>query len=59
MPIYEYQCRNCGKTFEMLRSLKNADEDLQCPDCHGQEVERRFSSFSAGGCGASASNRFT
>ena len=25
MPLYEYQCRSCGKMFEMLRRMKDAD----------------------------------
>ncbi len=53
MPIYEYRCRDCGKSFEMIRSLKDADKDLKCPGCHSCTVERLLSSFSAGGCGPS------
>ncbi len=59
MPIYEYQCRNCGKAFELLRSLKDADEPMECPQCHVRALERQFSSFAAGGCGSSGSRRFT
>ena len=52
MPIYEYRCRECGKSFEMLRSMKEADKDLECPACHSRQVERQLSSFSSGGaCG--------
>ena len=59
MPLYEYQCRSCGKTFEMLRRMKDADSDLECPECHSKEVERQFSTFASGGCGTSASRGFT
>jgi putative FmdB family regulatory protein len=59
MPIYDYKCRNCGKTFEMLRRMQDADRDLQCPDCHAHEVERLLSAFSTGGCGGTGSSRFT
>jgi putative FmdB family regulatory protein len=58
MPLYEYQCRACGNTFEMLRRMKDADSDLECPCCHSAKVERRFSTF-AGGCGTSGSRGFT
>lgn len=53
MPLYEYLCRNCGKTFEMLRRMKDADRDLRCPDCHSDEVEQVLSSFATGSCGIS------
>lgn len=59
MPLYEYQCRSCDKTFEMLRRLKDTDDDLECPGCHSQEVERQFSTFSSGGCGTPGSRGFT
>ncbi len=59
MPLYEYQCRACGKTFELLRRMKDADDDLKCPGCHSVKVERQFSTFSAGGCAASGSRGFT
>lgn len=60
MPLYEYQCRACGKTFEMLRRIKDADTDLECPDCHSVKVERMFSTFaSGGGCGPAGSRGFT
>jgi putative FmdB family regulatory protein len=59
MPLYEYQCRSCDKRFEMLRRMKDADADLECPDCHSHEVERQYSTFAASGCGASDSRGFT
>lgn len=34
MPVYEYECENCGRRFERLQSIK--DEPVrQCPDCSG------------------------
>jgi putative FmdB family regulatory protein len=59
MPIYEYQCKKCGKRFEMLRRMSDADSKLQCPSCYSEHVERQFSTFAAGGCGPSASGGFT
>ncbi len=35
MPVYEYQCQNCGKHFEIKQSF--ADETLTvCPNCAGK-----------------------
>jgi putative FmdB family regulatory protein len=41
MPLYEYKCQACGKTFEVIQ--KFADEPLKThPECGGV-VERLFS----------------
>lgn len=41
MPLYEYKCHVCGKTFEVIQ--KFADEPLKThPECGG-EVERLLS----------------
>jgi putative FmdB family regulatory protein len=41
MPLYEYKCHSCGKTFEVIQ--KFADEPLKThPECGG-EVERLLS----------------
>jgi putative FmdB family regulatory protein len=57
MPLYEYQCHQCGKSFEMLRRMQDADRELQCPDCQSDEIERLLSTFATTGC--STSSRFT
>ncbi|MBZ5724017.1 MAG: zinc ribbon domain-containing protein [Acidobacteriia bacterium] len=59
MPMYEYRCRKCGRYFEMLRRMAEADRDLECPECRSGEVERLFSAFSTVGCGSPGSGRFT
>ncbi len=63
MPMYEYRCPKCGKSFEMLRRIGDADRDLKCPECQSEGVERLISTFSAGGCkpsggGGVSSQRF-
>jgi putative FmdB family regulatory protein len=41
MPLYEYKCHSCGKTFEVIQ--KFSDEPLRThPDCGG-EVEKLVS----------------
>ncbi len=59
MPMYEYRCRECGKRYEMLRRMSDADRDLKCPDCESEKVERLLSTFAAGGCSPSGAGRFT
>lgn len=34
MPIYEYQCANCGHRFEFFQSIKDAPMTV-CPNCQG------------------------
>jgi len=54
MPMYEYRCRVCGKTFELLRRMSDSDRDLLCPACRSEQVERLLSTFAtSGSCGPS------
>ena len=34
MPIYEYQCENCGETTEVLQKFSDAPLS-ECPNCRG------------------------
>ena len=38
MPIYDYQCADCG-TFEVMRQMAQRDAPLPCPSC-GAAVNR-------------------
>ncbi len=58
MPLYDYLCRDCGVAFEKLRSIKDADRELDCPKCHSANIERLLSTFATGGCNAPANSRF-
>ena len=44
MPIYEYECRQCGHQFECLM-LPSSSTVPACPACNGQELERLLSGF--------------
>jgi putative FmdB family regulatory protein len=59
MPLYEYRCQKCGKRFEVLRGMQDADRFLECPECQSEQVKRLVSTFAAGGCPPSRSGRFT
>jgi putative FmdB family regulatory protein len=41
VPLYEYQCKQCGHRFEKIQSF-SAPEEKVCPECGG-EVERLIS----------------
>src|SRR5207249_6208034 len=39
MPIYEYECKNCGKRFEKMQSI-TAEPLTECLNCGGGPVRR-------------------
>lgn len=47
MPIYEYRCGRCEKTFEATQSVHARAEDTVCPFCDAQEATRLISSFAS------------
>ncbi len=45
MPIYEYICNDCGKTFEVIQ--KFSDKPIKkCAHCSGGKVEKLISQSS-------------
>lgn len=49
MPLYEYRCEACGRTFEELRSSREADAAIPCPSCESDRTARKLSTFAASG----------
>jgi putative FmdB family regulatory protein len=48
MPHYEYFCKACKRTFSQVLTISEHDSKrMDCPDCGSQEVEQRWSVFSA------------
>ena len=43
MPIYEYECRACGKRFEQL--VRDTAVVPACPSCQSANIERILSLF--------------
>jgi putative FmdB family regulatory protein len=58
MPLYDYECRHCGTQFEALRSVKDNDSEVVCPNCREKDAERKVSLTASdllktlGGCGS-------
>lgn len=52
MPIYEFECTQCGHRFDRLQKLSDADP-TDCPTCGAAQVKRRLSapSFRLAGSG--------
>ncbi len=49
MPIYEYVCGECGERFERLLMSVSAQDEVVCPFCGSDQVERAVSCFSSFG----------
>jgi putative FmdB family regulatory protein len=49
VPIYEYRCQACGATFSLLVFGR---EEVRCPSCGTDRVEKQFSTFGVGGAPA-------
>ena len=45
MPLFEYECRRCGRRFE---ALVRGNERATCPECGSRSLERLLSTFNAG-----------
>jgi putative FmdB family regulatory protein len=47
MPIFEFVCTECEKTFEeLVLSLSKVDE-VVCPACGGTKVKKKMSTFAS------------
>ncbi|HEY9593660.1 MAG TPA: zinc ribbon domain-containing protein [Spirochaetia bacterium] len=44
MPIYEYECKSCGGSFELFM---RSDTKVVCPSCESEKVVRKLSLFAA------------
>ncbi|HUV40442.1 MAG TPA: zinc ribbon domain-containing protein [Sedimentisphaerales bacterium] len=45
MPVYEYQCRKCGKRSEFLENV-GGDTAKTCGHCGSGDLTKVFSTFS-------------
>ncbi|MEA2100966.1 MAG: zinc ribbon domain-containing protein [Thermodesulfobacteriota bacterium] len=53
MPIYEYECKDCGEAFDALVSI-TVDTPPDCPKCKGQNVKKKMSMFASSSSGGSS-----
>ena len=56
MPIYEYQCENCGHEFEKLvRFSDPQNTQPECPGCNSENTRKRLSAIAAFSAGQTQS----
>ncbi len=46
MPVYEYKCRECGRTFDIKAEIRDTGVKAECPVCGSSNTGRVFSVFS-------------
>ena len=47
MPVYDYFCNDCDKTFEQTLTLRQHDGQERCPHCGGKNVRQEAAAFDA------------
>jgi putative FmdB family regulatory protein len=47
MPVYDYICLDCHKSFEKILSLPEHDQTVTCPHCGSKHVEQEPVAFFA------------
>jgi len=48
MPVYDYLCLDCHKSFETVLTLHEHDkENPECPHCGSKNVEQEATAFFA------------
>jgi putative FmdB family regulatory protein len=46
MPLFEYECRGCGRRFEYLT---RDGQSPSCPSCKGDDLQKLLSVFAVSG----------
>jgi len=48
MPVYDYLCKDCQKSFELVLTLSEHDRDtIVCPKCGSKNIEQDVAEFYA------------
>jgi len=56
MPLYEYQCNECGEEFEKIVRFSEAAQNPACPSCQGQDTRKKISTIASRGNSLSGAN---
>lgn len=52
MPIYEFTCNACAKSFSEIRRMGD-DKGVPCPHCNSTDTRKMISNFSSISSGSS------
>ena len=60
MPIYEFACDDCGDAFEALVMSFSKIDGVTCPECSGNNIHKKISTFAVqGDSGRSSASSFS
>jgi putative FmdB family regulatory protein len=45
MPLFEFECEDCGQTFELLTTSANRNRRVECTHCGSTGTRRLMSTF--------------
>ena len=48
MPIYTYECKDCGENFDLLIGVTSEKAELKCKKCNSKNIQKTISPFSVG-----------
>ena len=51
MPIFEYQCKDCGTPYEVFHKSREHEDIIECPSCHSRQHMRKLSVFATAASG--------
>jgi putative FmdB family regulatory protein len=47
VPIYEFNCKECGHHFDLIESVSDHEQHKErCPKCNSKKLERVYSTVS-------------
>ena len=49
MPIYEFDCHDCGDSFESLVMSFTRIAGVTCPECESENIQKKTSTFAVKG----------
>jgi putative FmdB family regulatory protein len=52
MPLYEFECGECGARFETLVFKASEKTEVKCPVCGSRTLEEQLSSFASASSGS-------
>ncbi len=53
MPLFEFDCVECGEPFEKL--VRNSSAEIVCPACGSGQVKKKLSTFASKIAGSGSS----
>jgi len=56
MPIYDYKCNTCGKTYDVFHKVREVVDDVVCPSCESKNHTRLLSAPNVSMGGSSSSS---